>query len=66
MALEIKNNASEFKVMTVSIGAAFVPAADLTDSEALYYLVDNALYQAKQNGRNQIVMVKDFQSEKGL
>lgn len=55
MALDIKNKASEFKVMTLSMGAAFVPASALTNSEKLYFEVDNALYQAKQKGRNQVV-----------
>lgn len=55
MALDIQNKASKFKVMTLSMGAAFVPASALTDSEHLYFKVDNALYQAKQSGRNQIV-----------
>lgn len=58
MALGIENKTSQFKVMTLSMGAAFVEAAKLTDAEDLYFKLDNALYEGKQNGRNQIVWIE--------
>lgn len=58
MALAIENKTSQFKVMTMSMGAAFVEAAKLTDAEDLYFKLDNALYEGKKHGRNQIVWIE--------
>ncbi|MDG4812585.1 diguanylate cyclase [Hydrogenovibrio sp. 3SP14C1] len=55
-ALGIENKASSEGVLTVSIGAAYCEAEALESSEALYKTVDQRLYQAKQSGRNKVVM----------
>ena len=40
--------------VTVSIGVAGVPGHEAVDGEALVKLADEALYDAKENGRNQV------------
>ncbi len=42
--------------VTISIGAAILPADDSGDDETLLYRADMALYQAKAAGRNQVVL----------
>ena len=55
-ALGIENKASPEGVLTISIGAIYCEAEALESSEALYKTVDRRLYQAKQTGRNKVVM----------
>ncbi|MEA2029447.1 MAG: GGDEF domain-containing protein [Campylobacterota bacterium] len=43
------------KYLTISIGVATHKADDKIDLDQLYYLADNALYEAKHQGRNQII-----------
>jgi diguanylate cyclase (GGDEF)-like protein len=55
LAIDLPQNESAVHV-TVSIGAAYaVPQADRSPNELLE-LADQALYKAKQNGRNQVVL----------
>jgi len=42
---------------TVSIGIAYYPYQQVEDPESLIKLVDEALYQAKEQGRDQIVVI---------
>ncbi len=42
--------------VTVSIGVAHYPLPEITSSDVLFELADQALYRAKKNGRNQIMM----------
>ncbi len=40
--------------VTVSLGVAFYPAAEINDTDSLIKKADEALYLAKQNGRNRV------------
>lgn len=42
--------------VTASLGIAFYPAKDITSPELLLRFADEALYQAKKAGRNQICL----------
>lgn len=55
-ALNIKNEGSPFHLLTVSIGAEFYEVDALKTSTKLYHDVDQKLYQAKETGRNRVVM----------
>lgn len=55
-ALAIPNPKAEIKILTISVGGVFCNQASQTDSASLYGLVDKALYEAKHQGRNQVVM----------
>jgi len=57
--LDIVHEGNEkVKVLTVSVGACLVnDYADSLDELAIYKLTDSALYQAKEAGRNQSVLV---------
>ncbi len=48
----------EALLVTVSVGVAVFPLHGTTDEEVLIH-ADRALYQAKQNGRNQVVVYQD-------
>ena len=45
--------------LTVSIGVCTVPKHYLTDAEQIYRHADNALYEAKLNGRNLVVVYEN-------
>lgn len=49
----IRANGQELRV-TTSIGVALYPSRDVTDAEALLRAADQALYQAKRDGRDRI------------
>ncbi|MCB9614688.1 MAG: diguanylate cyclase [Sandaracinus sp.] len=49
----IRANGQEVRV-TTSIGVALYPSRDVTDAEALLRAADQALYQAKRDGRDRI------------
>ncbi len=54
-SLQIEHNSSEVsRVITVSLGAKIINNYDEYNFEKLYKEADEALYQAKHNGRNQI------------
>lgn len=55
-AMGIKNQGSEYGVLTVSMGAVFMHSQDLTDASNLYHELDTCLYEAKAEGRNRVVM----------
>ena len=55
-ALQINNPKAELKTLSISIGGVFCHRADQVDSSTLYAMVDKALYEAKHQGRNQVVM----------
>jgi len=48
------------KVVTLSIGVVSQKADELTDSSSLIEKADVALYQAKNNGRNQVKLYCDY------
>jgi diguanylate cyclase (GGDEF)-like protein len=50
----VEHRASEFGVVTVSIGCACSSTFDWADQKGLLEAADQALYQAKLNGRNQV------------
>lgn len=49
-----KSSCSKF--LTISAGLVVVPSEDKLDSKDMYRLADEALYKAKENGRNQVVL----------
>jgi diguanylate cyclase (GGDEF)-like protein len=54
--LEIPHNSSKTaKIVTISIGVATIYTKDYKKAEDLIELADNAMYKAKEGGRNQIV-----------
>ena len=52
--LNIKH--TDEKVMTISAGLITLNAQYIEDEKTLYKYADDCLYQAKQNGRNQVVL----------
>lgn len=59
--LKIINNGTSIGQITASIGVALSPK-DSTQADVLVSLADKALYQAKNNGRNQAVFYHDMTS----
>ena len=57
--LDIENQSSDLGVLSVSIGAGLWAAETLPSFEQVYHQLDQALYQAKSQGRNQLVKVTD-------
>jgi diguanylate cyclase (GGDEF)-like protein len=55
----LKHEASPFGVLTISIGVAVMVPDDDQHPAALLTRADGALYQAKQNGRNQVIMATE-------
>lgn len=55
-ALQLVDGAGQAMPFTVSLGAALLPAAALEQECALLQLADQALYRAKQEGRNRVVL----------
>jgi len=56
--LSLPHAASPFKVVTASIGIAIVVPGNNDTSQGLLHMADAALYQAKQQGRNQVVLAE--------
>lgn len=46
-------------IVTISIGGCTVTPSATGSADAFFKLADNALYQAKSNGRNQLIMIND-------
>lgn len=54
--LNIENALSPNKVLTISVGAGFWTGEAIPHSDQAYHEVDGYLYQAKSQGRNQVVL----------
>lgn len=58
--LKIKHNASSaYKYISVSIGLYTVPHNVMSSPDKIYEYADNALYEAKSKGRNQVITYQD-------
>ncbi|GAB2851123.1 hypothetical protein GCM10027277_19250 [Pseudoduganella ginsengisoli] len=57
--LALPHAASPFGVVTISIGVAVLAPGDANSPEMLVQLADEALYSAKQKGRNQALLAMD-------
>lgn len=53
-ALQLPHTGNPHRVVTISSGVAFVDANHLADSNELYKMADQALYEAKNQGRNRV------------
>ena len=51
--LAIPNSASIFGIVTISVGAVSARSYSFSNDVELINLADAALYEAKENGRNQ-------------
>ena len=62
LAESVRQRISQLEVdglkVTVSIGVAGLPGHELADADSLVKLADDALYSAKENGRNQVCLAK--------
>jgi diguanylate cyclase (GGDEF)-like protein len=56
LAARIENRDAPLGSLSISIGACCWPDGQPSDWDALYRQVDDLLYQAKQSGRNQLVL----------
>ncbi len=56
LAAKIENRDAPLGYLSISIGACCWPDGQPSDWDALYRQVDDLLYQAKQSGRNQLVL----------
>ncbi|WP_050477791.1 sensor domain-containing diguanylate cyclase [Herbaspirillum rhizosphaerae] len=57
--LALPHIASPFRIVTASIGVAVVVPGQAATPQSLFQLADAALYQAKQQGRNRVVIADD-------
>ena len=55
--LRIENQSSTLGVLSVSVGAGICKADVMPSFEQAYHQIDEALYQAKSRGRNQLITV---------
>lgn len=58
--LRIKNENSEYKNLTVSIGIFILEKNDYYNCDEIYKFADIALYKAKNSGRNKVVMYNEI------
>jgi diguanylate cyclase (GGDEF)-like protein len=60
-ALAIQHRHSEIiEHVTISLGVVTVKTEEMSNPEEVLLLVDKAMYQAKQNGRNKVVFLDDI------
>ena len=65
--LKIKHNSSSaYKYISVSIGLYTVPHNVMSSPDKIYEYADNALYEAKSKGRNQVINYQDKQQQEFL
>lgn len=55
--LNIIHRKNPFGIVTISIGLKCVSAHESTDLQTIYKLAEEALYEAKQAGRNRFLTV---------
>lgn len=55
-AMRLPHDGSPFGIVTASLGVAVVTPTHETTAEHLLKLADDALYQAKKQGRNQVIL----------
>ncbi|BBP42532.1 hypothetical protein THMIRHAT_02780 [Thiosulfativibrio zosterae] len=55
-SLKIENPLAREPYLTISVGAGFWTTEEIPFPDQIYHSVDAALYEAKANGRNQVVM----------
>jgi diguanylate cyclase (GGDEF)-like protein len=56
--IPIYNNSQNFNQVTASVGIIITHGSKNQSFDELYHLIDEALYQAKQEGRNKVILVK--------
>jgi diguanylate cyclase (GGDEF)-like protein len=56
LAIKHDGGATDDKILTISVGVAVIYPESNRSLTGVIQMADEALYQAKENGRNQVVM----------